>query len=99
MSSLTTKFAINDVCYSFDSVYGIIYRHVVDSITIVAKNNDMEIQYHLSRTTPTTGMSVGQKIAHDTKYEQQLYTETEVKDIANTWLIEKSVSIFANVGL
>ena len=35
----------------------------------------------------------------NTLEEQELYTDVEVKELANCWLIEKSVSIFSRAGL
>jgi hypothetical protein len=94
MSVITTKFSVNDVCYTFDSFQGIIYRHTVKEIGTTVKNNDIEISYDLTGTTPPLAQRT-----KDREYEQSLYTETEVKDLANTWLINKSISIFSNAGL
>lgn len=95
MATITTKFSVNDIIYSFDAVNGIIYRSIVYEVRVNSKNSDMEITYDLVRTTPTKPGS----FPNAPEYEQNLYTENEIKDIANTWLINKSVSIFSNAGL
>jgi hypothetical protein len=95
MASITTKFSVNDVAYTFDLSAGIIYRGVVHDITVNTKQGDLEITYQLTGVTPASGS----RLPNAPEYEQNLYTEVEVKDIANTWLINKSVSIFSNAGL
>ena len=95
MAVITTKFSVGDLVYSFDAVNGIIYRSVVHEVKVNSKNTETEVTYDLSGTTPKKGGS----LPNGPEYEQNLYTEVEVKDIANTWLINKSVSIFSNAGL
>ena len=96
MSSIDTKFSIGDVCYTFDDDLGIIYRSVVAKISISSNRSDLEISYTL--TSPSPDPPTGGNYAK-IYYEQTLHTEDEIKDIANTWLIQKSVSIFSNTGL
>ena len=95
MAVITTKFSVGDVTYSFDAVNGIIYRSVVKEVIVSSKNTETEVTYALANTTPVKGGS----LPNGPEYEQNLYTDVEVKDLANTWLINKSVSIFSNAGL
>ena len=95
MSVITTKFSLGDTCYTFDHITGIIYRNTIDEVRITSKSGDMEVLYSLSNIFPVRT----EKNRQTTEYEQNLYTETEIKDLANTWLINKSVSIFSNAGL
>lgn len=95
MSVINTKFSVTDVCYTFNTATGVIYRHVVHEIFTALKYNDSEIKYNLTGTTP----SVSGRVNPSDEYEQNLYTEAEVKDLANTWLISKSVNIFMDAGL
>ncbi|MCI4436148.1 MAG: hypothetical protein JHC33_04980 [Ignisphaera sp.] len=95
MTVITTKFSVGDLGYQFDANLGIIYRSVVHEVRVNSKHTDMEITYELSNTTPKKGGS----LPNGPEYEQNLYTDVEVKDIANTWLVNKSVSIFSNAGL
>jgi hypothetical protein len=107
MASITTKFSVRDVCYTFDSKAGVIYRSIVNEINIVSKSSgDSEVMYSLSNTTPDPGAansgsaaSMLSRVTAEREYEQNLHTEVEVKDLANTWLINKSLSIFQNAGL
>jgi len=95
MSALTTKFSIGDLCYTFDSSFGIIHRHIVHEIHTVSKTIDLEITYVLTNSIPE---KVG-RLPNNPEYEQNLLTEAEVKDLANLWLINKSVNIFSAAGL
>lgn len=95
MAAITTKFSVGEVCYTFDSKHGIIFRNVVQEINMSFKLNDTEVAYKLTNTVP---VSEG-RVQASQEYEQNLYSEAEVKDLANTWLINKSVSIFSQVGL
>jgi hypothetical protein len=110
MASITTKFSVRDICYTFDSRAGIIYRSIVHEINITNKSTgDSEVMYTLNNTTPdpqslsnSNGSTVSAQLSRvpvAQEYEQNLHTEAEVKDLANTWLINKSLSIFQNVGL
>ena len=96
MSTITTKFNINGVCYTFDNEKGIIYRSVIKEIFTTVKNNDIEINYTLMNTTPPVNAT---RLATGTEYEQNLYTEEEIKDVCNTWLVNKSISVFRDAGL
>ena len=101
MAAVSTKFSINDVCYTFDSKAGVIYRSIVHAIKVDYKNlGDVEVMYQLANTTPdpSTG-TTAVRVPTAAEYEQNLLTEAEVKDLANTWLINKSLSIFQNAGL
>lgn len=93
MSTITTKFSIGDVCYTFDPGIGVIYRHVVKSVFTTTKNSDVEVSYDLKSMPSNT------RLTESLHAEQDLYTELEVKDVANVWLLDKSVSIFSTVGL
>ena len=109
MASITTKFSVRDICYTFDSKAGIIYRSIVHEINITSKSTgDSEVMYTLANTTPDpqtltnsngTVSSQLSRVPTAQEYEQNLHTEVEVKDLANTWLINKSLSIFQNAGL
>jgi hypothetical protein len=97
MLTINTKFSVGDPCYSFDSFSGTIYRNIVHTVTTSTSSitADTEVLYVLTHTTP---QSKG-RINNDQEYEQNLYTEAEVKEIANVWLINKSINIFSNAGL
>ena len=95
MAVISTKFAVNDVCYTFNSTTGSIHRHLVHEVSTHQRHSDTEIKYSLINTTPV----VPGRVNTEPEYEQNLYTEVEVKDLANTWLINKSISVFSNAGL
>lgn len=99
MASIATKFGIGDTAYTFDGVCGIIHRAIVRSIAANTSNFNTEIMYELtpSSTNGVQNASIPKSQQHVA--EQDLYTDVEVKDLANIWLIEKSVSIFSNAGL
>ena len=101
MSVITTKFSVGDLVYTFDNKAGIIYRSIVHEINVTSKNTDLEVTYFLNNTTPDPKSSVTSpaRVTTNAEYEQNLHTELEIKDIANTWLINKSLSIFQNAGL
>lgn len=97
MASIATKFSIGDIVYTFNGEFGCIIRYVVKGITITTSSVDTEIMYKLNasvNSVPPNSVST-----HSSLPEQDLYTESEVTDLANSYLIEKSVSIFSNAGL
>jgi len=94
-TTVTPKFSVGDICYTFDSTSGIISRSIVHEITVNLKLNDTEVLYILKNTQPDPKT----RTSAAPEYEQTLLTEAEVKEVANTWLINKSVSIFSNAGL
>jgi hypothetical protein len=95
MAVITTKFSAGDVVYSFDQHAGIIYRSVVHEVNVMSRNAEVEVTYTLVSTTPKKPNAC----PSGPEYEQNLYTDIEVKDLANTWLVNKSVSIFSTAGL
>jgi hypothetical protein len=99
MAAITTKFSVNDVCYTFDNKSGIIYRGIVHQITVTSKAlGDTEVVYMLANITPDqSGNTL--RSASNMEYEQNLYTQAEVTELANVWLMNKSVNIFSNAGL
>lgn len=99
MASLTTKFSIGDVCYTFEYTAGLIYRYTITGITLNTSHSNTEIIYTLKASAGSTSRTGAQTPVSTQSEEQLLYTEAEIKEIANTWLIEKSVSIFSNAGL
>ena len=96
MPTIVTKFSVGDVCYTFNATTGVIMRDIVKEVHTTSKTTDSEISYVLANSAPN---NTSRLVSASTEYEQNLYTETEVKDLANTWLINKSVSIFSDAGL
>ena len=88
MSVINTKFSADDTCYTFDGWTGQIKRHSVNGLVITVQKDTTEILYDLLPPT-----------SHNPLEEQELYTESEVKELANCWLLEKSISIFSKAGL
>lgn len=89
MSDISVKFGIGEVFYTFDSDLGAISRHVVSAIRIESP-------------TSSSGISVLYITAAASRlqfYEYEVYNSTEVTELANNWLLEKSVTIFSSVGL
>ncbi len=99
MASIVTKFGIGDTAYTFDGVGGHIIRSIIKSISASTSNFNTEVTYELVMSSVNTTQNAN--IVKTPQYiaEQELYTDVEVKDLANTWLIDKSVSIFSNAGL
>ena len=87
MASVTTKFSIGDTFYTFDPIPGTIKVHVVIGVGISGVGG-------LS-TTPYinyTAVNCNQQFA-----EVDCLNATEVTDIGNAWLANKSITMFANV--
>ena len=99
MASIATKFGIGDTAYTFDGAGGIIYRSIIKAISVNTSNFNTEIMYELTPSSTNGGQTATIPKTHQHIPEQDLYTDVEVKDLANTWLIDKSVSIFSNAGL
>lgn len=99
MASLTTKFSIGDTCYTFEYTSGIISRYIISGISLNTSHSNTEIMYSLKMSSNNIQRTGPQTSTVTQAEEQVLYTELEVKEIANTWLLEKSVSIFSNAGL
>jgi len=99
MASIATKFGIGDTAYTFEGTVGIITRVVVRSISVNTSNFNTEIIYELTPNPANGGSNANITKSQQHAAEQDLYTDVEVKDLANTWLIEKSVSIFSKAGL
>ena len=87
MSAINTKFSTGDICYTFDHTTGQIKKHEISGISIYIKSG-IEVLYELMPP-----------IFQNPLEEQEVYTKEEVKELANCWLIEKSVSIFSKAGL
>lgn len=96
MASINTKFSVGNIAYMFDPQSGVIYRGVVHGININNTQMDTEITYKLTGIIPNNG---GRLPTGAAEYEQILYTDAEVKDVANAWLVNKSVSVFSDAGL
>lgn len=88
MSAIHTKFSVGDTCYTFESWTGQIKKHEIQGI-FITMNTGVEVMYQL----------IPPPANQNTLEEQELYTDVEVKELANCWLIEKSVSIFSRAGL
>ena len=89
MSTLTTKFGIGDIFYTFDPVVGVITPHVVVGIGISAiggVNMTPEITYTAVRTIGTFS-------------EPDCLASQEALDIGNAWLAERSITMFTSAGL
>jgi len=86
MASLQTKFGLGDVFYTFNSDLGEISRFSVSSVSVASNLSN--------RTLITYTTTSGSK-----HYEYDAMSADEVREIANAWLLEKSISIFSNVGL
>jgi len=99
MASILTKFGIGDTAYTFDYQTGKITRFIIKAISINTSTFNTEIFYEVTLSSNTTYQSAVISKNVQNAAEQDLYTEDEVKDLANSWLIDKSVSIFTNAGL
>ncbi len=99
MASILTKFGVGDTAYSFDYCTGKITRFIIKAIAINTSNFNTEIFYELTISSTTNYQNAVITKAPQTLAEQELYTDAEVKNLANSWLIDKSVSIFTNAGL
>jgi hypothetical protein len=95
MAVINTKFSVGDIIYTFNASTGTIYRSIVSEINIVNKNSDIEVTYNLVNTVP----AMSGRIHAGPEYEQNMHTEAEVKELANVWLMKKSLSIFSDAGL
>lgn len=89
MSDISVKFGIGEVFYTFDSDLGVIFRHVVSAIRIESPTSGSDIS--VIYITPSTGRLQF--------HEYEVYNSTEITELANNWLIEKSVTMFSSVGL
>ena len=99
MAVITTKFGIGDTAYTFDYQSGKIIRFVIKAIAINTSTFNTEIMYELTLSSNTSYQSATITKSLQSIAEQDLYTDDEVKELANAWLIDKSVSIFTNAGL
>jgi hypothetical protein len=99
MSSIATKFGIGDTAYTFDGNGGYIRRHIVKGIEIKSSTFDTEVMYYLSPSPAVASVSSTVSKYAQSAPEQELYNDVEVKELANVWLIDKSVSIFSYAGL
>ena len=89
MSTVELKFNLGEVFYTFDPDLGVIHRHVVSQISLVRPIS--------INTLPTTKfIPIG---GGEGYLDSEAYTESEVRELANAWLLEKSISMFTSVGL
>lgn len=88
MSQVTVKFNIGDVFYTFDSDIGSIGRHVVSAINIEKSTSSL--------TTSNIYVSLDGRMSF---YEGDTYTDVEIRELANNWILEKSITIFSSAGL
>ena len=98
MASISTKFGVGDTAYLFD-YRGVITRVIISGININTSNFNTEVVYTLKQSSIKDNGTGMLSKAQEQAPEQDVYTDVEVKELANTWLLEKSVSIFTNAGL
>ena len=89
MASVTTKFGIGDTFYTFDPELGLIKHWTVIGVGISGSG----------------GANMAPEICYRAVNSNQSFPEsdcldsTEVTDLGNAWLANKSTSMFTSVGL
>ena len=94
MSNFISKFQPNDICYTFDFKDGIIYRHVVKKVLIDSTRTIDTIKYKLYRTRP----ELISRYNFPAQLEKDVYTDTEIVIVAQTWLANKTNGNFADTN-
>ncbi len=101
MADILTKFSIGDACYTFDSTAGNIVRYVVIGINAqISSSSVIDIIYTAQPSITPNALGTFYSSSPTISIEEQLlYTAVEVTELANAFLVQKSVSIFTNAGL
>ena len=94
MSDFTTKFQVSDICYTFDDDNGIIYRHIVEKVLTGDTGFEDIIKYRLYRSSPDIIPALRTRHRLPDILESKVYTEMEVKQLAQSWLLTKSTNEF-----